>query len=97
VLLVVMPLVLLVGYAEGDTLVNHLFFGRSGRFVWFAVLANLVAILAVISAWFTIRAWKDHYWAGRKLGTVLRVHYTMLSLAALLLIPVFNYSNLLGF
>ena len=97
VLLVAMPLVLLLAYAEGDTIVNHLFFGRSGRFVWFAVLANLVAILAVLSAWFAISAWKDHFWAERKLGLLLRVHYTLLSMAALLLIPVFNYSNLLGF
>ena len=96
VLLVAMPLVLLAGYAEGDTIVNHLFFGRAVRFMWFAILANLVVVLALVSGWFTIRVWKDRYWAERRLGMALRIHYSMLSLAALLLIPVFSYSNLLG-
>jgi len=96
-LLVAMPLVLLTGYAEDDSLLNQVFFGHGARFVWFAVLADLVAILSVLGGWFAIRAWKDHYWQGRRLAWVLRVHYTLLGLAALLLIPVFNYLNLLGF
>jgi CubicO group peptidase (beta-lactamase class C family) len=97
VLMVSMPLVLLVGYAEGDGLVSHLFFGHAGRFIVFAALANLVVVLAVVCAWYAIRAWKDGYWKDRKLGWLLRIHYTLLSLAGLLLIPVFSYSNLLGF
>ena len=87
----------MLGLAEGDTIVNHLFFGHARRFIWFAVMANLVVILALISGWFAIKAWKEKYWSDRRLGMVLRVHYTLLSLAGLMLIPVFNYSNLLGF
>jgi len=96
VLMISMPILLLVGYAEGDSLVNHLFFGKAQRFIGFAVIANLIAVLAVISTWFTFKLWKDGYWSGRRLAVVFRLHYTLLSIAALLMIPVFSFSNLLG-
>ena len=40
---------------------------------------------------FTVLAWKDRYW-----GTPGRLHYTLVTLAALASIPFLHYWNLLG-
>lgn len=93
--IIAMPLVLLVGYAGNDSPVDQLFFGRGNRFLVFAILANLIGLLALASAWFTFKAWRDRYWAERRPGLVLRLHCTLLSVAALLIIPVFHFCRLL--
>jgi len=94
-MLLSMPAVLLVGYGEGESLVNDLFFGYATRFFSFAVMGNLVIVLALVSAWYTLKAWKEPFWSGQRGGWLLRLHYSLLSLAALMLIPVFSYMNLL--
>jgi hypothetical protein len=94
--MITMPAVLLLGYSEQGSLVNEIFFGRTSRFVGFAVLAHVVLGLAVLMSWYSFRVWKEGYWADQRLGLLMRVHYTVLSLSALLLIPVFSYANLLG-
>jgi hypothetical protein len=95
VLLIVMPLVLLAFRGEQQTLISDLFFGHAERFAGFAALANMVIVLALATAWFSIRAWAEPYWAGRRFAGLMRTHYTAVGLAALLLIPVFSYANLL--
>jgi hypothetical protein len=91
-----MPAVLVLGYREEESLLSEVFFGHRIRFVCFAVLAHVVVALALVGAWNSLRAWKQGYWGNRFAGWLMRAHYTALSLAALMLIPVFTYSNLLG-
>ena len=92
-----MPLIILLGYSDGKTILDSLFFGDSNRFVAFTVAANLVALAAIVFAWHVVVAWRESFWSGSKLGGLLRVHYSILGLAALLFIPVFAFLNLLLF
>ena len=97
VLLIVMPLTIMLGYAEGETVIDELFFGRKVNFTQFALVANIIALCAVYFAWQVYLAWRDRYWSASRAGTVLRVHYTILGISAVLFIPIFSYLNLLGF
>lgn len=94
-LLIVMPLILIVGYAEGSTVVDELFYGRTGRFTAFAVTANIIALCSIYFGWQIYLAWRDKYWSDRRAGIVMRLHYTILGVAALFLIPVFSFLKLL--
>ena len=95
-LLIAMPLILIVGYPEGSTVVDELFFGRTGRFTAFAVTANIIALCSIYLAWQVYLAWRDKYWRDSRAGIVLRIHYSILGIAALLFIPVFSFLNMLA-
>ncbi|RCV62916.1 CubicO group peptidase, beta-lactamase class C family [Methanophagales archaeon] len=56
------------------------------------VLPLLAAVLTIGALCFTMLAWKNRYW-----GVVGRVHYTVVTVAALGFIWFLNYWNLLGF
>lgn len=56
------------------------------------VLPLLAAVLTIGALCFTMLAWKNRYW-----GVVGRVHYTLVTVAALGFIWFLNYWNLLGF
>jgi len=59
----------------------------------FVLLLPLVAaVLTIAALGFTVLAWKNRYW-----GVAGRVHYTLVTLAALAFIWWLNYWNLLGF
>ena len=94
--LIAMPLIIMLGYGEGEVILDSLFFGDSYRFVAFTVMANIVAVSAVALAWHVVVAWRESFWSGRKLGGLLRVHYSILGLAALLFIPVFAFLHLIA-
>jgi len=94
--LMAMPLTLLLGYPEGESVIDELFFGRTVRFVSFAVLANLISVAALFLGWHVYLAWKEKFWHSRVGGLLMRLHYSILGAAALLLVPVFAYLNLLG-
>jgi hypothetical protein len=55
-------------------------------------LPALAIVLTIGSLVFTVLAWKDRYW-----GVLGRLHYTLVTLAALAFIPFLHYWNLLGF
>ncbi|MEM9092531.1 MAG: hypothetical protein AAGC93_27840, partial [Cyanobacteria bacterium P01_F01_bin.53] len=93
--LIAMPCVLLLGYGENESLVNELFFGHTSRFVGFAVLANVVVLLAIFTAWYAFKSWKEHYWDAKRYGWLVRLHYSALGIVALGYIPIFHYANLL--
>ncbi|KAF5433123.1 hypothetical protein C5S36_07085 [Candidatus Methanophagaceae archaeon] len=56
------------------------------------VLPLLAAVLTIGALCFTVLAWKNRYW-----GVFGRVHYTVVTVAALGFIWFLNYWNLLGF
>jgi hypothetical protein len=94
--LIALPLIVLLGQADGDTIVDDLFFGRAGRFVLLGIAANLLALAALLQAWYGVRAWRESFWSEARLGGVMRVHYSLVGVAALVLIPVLAYWRLLG-
>lgn len=96
VLIVAMPVLLLAGRSDGNTVVNDLFFGHRGRFAGLAVLANLAVACGLYLAWHAGLAWRERYWSGNRFGTAFRLHYSLLGLGALLAIPALIYFNLAG-
>ncbi|KAF5435572.1 hypothetical protein C5S35_10745 [Candidatus Methanophagaceae archaeon] len=56
------------------------------------VLPLVAAVLTIAALGFTVLAWKNRYW-----GVVGRVHYTLVTVAALAFIWFLDYWNLLGF
>jgi len=54
-------------------------------------LPVLAIVLTIGLAVFTVLAWKDRYW-----GILGRLHYTLVTLAAVVFIPFLHYWNLLG-
>ncbi len=56
------------------------------------VLPLVAAVLTIAALGFTVLAWKNRYW-----GVAGRVHYTLVTVAALAFIWFLDYWNLLGF
>lgn len=71
---------------------SGVFYGTPAYFVALLVIPLLTAILTVGLVVFTVLAWRDNYWSV--LG---RLHYSLVTLAALVFIWFVNYWNLLGF
>jgi len=94
--LVAQPLILMLGYAPGTTIVDDLFFGHGSRFTLFTLASIFVSLSALVLGWNVILAWRESFWDGARFGVVLRLHYSVLGIAALLFIPVFAFLHLLG-
>ena len=87
---------LLFGYAPGETLLDEVIFGHKGRFALFTAWSILFAIIALALGWHVWLAWRESFWHVRRLGALMRVHYSLLGLAAVLLVPVFAALRLFG-
>lgn len=55
-------------------------------------LPLITSILSLVLLVFTILVWKNNYWSWME-----RTYYSLIKLAALILIPFLAYWNLLGF
>lgn len=95
-LIIALPLSLLAGYAEGDGLMYALLLGEPARFIMLVVFANAAAAVAVVMAVMAVHSWRYGYWGVGKRAMARRVHYTLLSAAALGFIPCLAFVNLLG-
>ena len=71
--------------------VSKLFNATPAYFVALLVIPLLTAVLIIGLLVFTVWAWKENYWSN--FG---RVHYTLITLAALAFTWFINYWNLLG-
>jgi len=59
---------------------------------WILVIPIIASLLAIGSLIYTILAWKNKYWS-----LIIRLHYTLVTLAMVLFVWWLNYWNLLGF
>jgi hypothetical protein len=66
-------------------------FGVSLIYKFVLVLGVLSAVLAVGALIYSVLAWKYTYW-----GIAARVHYTLVTVAAVAFVWFLNYWNLLG-
>jgi CubicO group peptidase (beta-lactamase class C family) len=94
--LVAFVLVLLAGYADGDGLATELLLGKRGRLLGAALLANLVGAVALTMLVATAMAWRQKYWGEGGRAVARRVHFALLTTAAIGLTCVFGFANLLG-
>ena len=69
----------------------HPVFGVSLIYRLVLALPVLAAALTVAAGVYTVLAWKDGFW-----GLAGRVHYTLVTIAAVAFVWFLNYWNLLG-
>ncbi len=96
VLFIGIPLFLLAGYAEGNGLMYALLLGESARFIGIVLVSNLMALVGVSMAIFTVLGWREGYWGEGRRGVARRVHYSLLAIVALCFIPCLAFVNLIG-
>jgi CubicO group peptidase (beta-lactamase class C family) len=96
VALVAFVLVLLAGYPDGDGLATELLLGQRGRLLGAALLANLVGAVALTMLVATIMGWRNQYWGAGGRAVARRVHFALLTTAAVGITCVFGFANLLG-
>lgn len=94
--LIALALVLLAGYGEGDGPGTALLLGQVGRMQGIMLLANLVALGTLAMSVISVLAWRHRYWGHGARATARRVHFTVLTGAAIGITAVFGFVNFLG-
>jgi len=93
VCIILVPVVLMLFYPEGDTPPAYLTRGDNGRFILSIVFANLAALGCVVLITGSIRSWVS----PGGLGIIRRIHQSLLGLAAIAMLMVLYFSNYIGF
>lgn len=89
-------LVLFAGYPDGSGFVFTLLNGEPARFWWSILCANLAALLTLLMVIACVVAWRRTFWGERWRGVLRRLHFTILSAAAVGLSLVAVFFNLVG-
>jgi len=87
---------LTLGFPHGIGMDLIIVTGQTGRFVGVITLANLLAILSILMVVISLKSWKQGYWGTGGRATARRIHFTLLTLAVISLLPALNLANLLG-
>lgn len=82
---------LTLGFAPGMSIEYYINNGHTLRLWLIALGCNLLLACGLVMVWESYRAW------GRERGLFIRLHYILLTLSMLGLIPVMVYFNLIGF
>jgi len=90
------PCAIIIGFAQGDSLINQMSLGDSGRLWTMVIAANAMIPLALLLGLAAIKEWRrDHGPTGwSQWGR--RLHVTAVALSCLGLLIVFDFFNLLG-
>lgn len=94
-LLLVAAGLLTLGFGPYDPLEFQLLLGRVWRFYGIMAIANIVSLIGILALYLAVKSWRSGYWGCGAWGSMRRVHYTALAVAAVSLIPPFWYGNLL--
>jgi hypothetical protein len=87
---------LALGYAHGIGMDLIIITGQTGRFVGVITLANLLAVMGVLMVIISIKSWGSGYWGTGGRAIARRIHFTLLTVAILSLLPALSLANLLG-
>jgi CubicO group peptidase (beta-lactamase class C family) len=93
IFVILVPIVLMFGYPDGDTPVAYLMRGDSGRFVISILFANMAALGCVVLIISFIRCW----FVTNELAMLRRVHLSLLGLGAMAMLMTLFFSNYIGF
>lgn len=94
--LILQALVVFIGFEPGRSLFFDLLAGRSQRFAALVALGDLmlIGVLATIAA--AIAAWRFRFWGSGARGLAMRVHFSIIAVAAAGLVPILYSLNLIG-
>jgi len=85
------------GFAPGDSLEIAIGTGRTGRFIGVIAAANLLAAIASAMLLVCFVSWPRGYWGEGKRAILRRIHFTLVTVAAVGMLPALAFANLLGF
>jgi len=92
IFVILVPVVLMLVYPEGDTPAAYLSRGDSGRFVLSIVFANLAALGCAVLIIGSVRCWLS----PGGVGVIRRIHLSLLGLAAIAMLMTLSFSNYIG-
>lgn len=92
IFVILIPVVLMFGYPQGDTPAAYLTRGDSGRFLASIAFANLAALGCFVLVASTIRCWLP----TKGYGIFSRVHLSLLAAGAIAMLMVLGFSNYIG-
>jgi len=95
--IIAIPLSLLVGYPQGESVVSHLMLGNHSRYIVAAILSNLLLLLTLAQLYFVWNAWKGRYWGDGMRAMATRIHASLIALAAVLATTAYWFYNFVGF
>ncbi len=87
----VLSILFAIGFAVAMSDVAALMMGDASLLNILMVIPIVVTLLTIGAVILTVLAWKDSYW-----GLSGRIHYTLVTLAAVACVWFFNYWNMLG-
>ena len=90
------PLLLLVGFAPGESIVTELLRGRSLRFVAMAVTLHLLPVFVLALGGISVTVIRTRAWPSGLRSAVGRVHLVTITISALTLTLVLWSLNVLG-
>jgi CubicO group peptidase (beta-lactamase class C family) len=96
-LIIAVPLSLLVGYPQGESVASHLMLGNYSRYIVAGILSNLLFLMTLAQIYFAYKAWKGRYWGDGTRAAVTRIHASLIAIAALLATIAYWFYNFVGF
>jgi len=85
-----------LGFERGKDLEYNVLAGMTGRFIGLITMANILAVLGLVMLIVCIKAWRENYWGTGKRAMGRRIHFTLVTISVLGLIPALFLANLLG-
>lgn len=70
--------------------------GKIARFWAMVVLANLLVLAALASTVITVQMWRQRFWGSGVAAVYKRLHFTVITITLIVLIPIFYSFNLIG-
>ncbi len=90
------PLSLMAGYADGDGLMYALLLGQPTRFIVMILSANVAAVIALAMVIYTVLGWRNKLWGHGGRAVARRIHFSLLTMIAVAIIPCLAFVNLIG-
>ena len=95
-LILAVPLVLLIGYPEGESVSTHLLLGNSSRYIAAAVLSNILLVLTVVLFVLSILSWRKRFRGSGIRAVLSRIHLSLITLGGILATTAYLFINFIG-
>ena len=97
IIIISVPLSLMVGYGDGESVASHLLLGNSSHYIVGALLSNILFLMTLAQVYFAYSAWKESYWGEGVRATLSRIHLRLIAIAACLATITYWFYNFVGF
>ena len=95
--IIAIPLSLLMGYPQGESVGSHLMLGNQSRYIVASLLTNFLLLMTLAQVYLAWNAWKGNYWGDGTRAAVTRIHASLIAIAAILATTAYWFYNFVGF